>query len=172
MNLFFPLTLFGAFLAVGGESALLILQLRGRKLQKWFGRWAFPLHATITLILWFLTFIFYFLMQLADSPPFHNNLVVRCLGLVLLVFGLVLATWGFLVLGLKRSLCLNFFEEDVPVVQEHYLFHYIREPEDYGLWMVLFGLALVTGSTYNLFVAFTFVALMLPHQWLENRPLQ
>jgi protein-S-isoprenylcysteine O-methyltransferase Ste14 len=73
-------------------------------------------------------------------------------------------------LGLRRALCLNFFEENVPVIKES-LYKYIKNPADYGLWMVLVGFAIFTGSVYNLAIAVEFIIIMIPHIMLENKPL-
>jgi protein-S-isoprenylcysteine O-methyltransferase Ste14 len=110
-------------------------------------------------------------LQFERHPLFHQSIILRHLGLILLIGGAVLALWGFKLLGLKRSLGLNFFEEDVTVVQKS-LYKYVKNPEDYGLWMILLGFALLTRSTYNLVIAIEFIVIMIPHIILESRPLR
>ncbi|MFX1534606.1 MAG: methyltransferase, partial [Promethearchaeota archaeon] len=77
----------------------------------------------------------------------------------------------FKLLGLKRSLCLNFFKDDVPIVQSS-LYKYIKNPEDVGLWTMLIGFVLLTGSIYNLIIAIEFIVIMIPHERVENMPLK
>ena len=89
----------------------------------------------------------------------------------MLFSGMILAFWAFRLLGLKRSLCLNFFEENVPIVKES-LYNYIKNPLDYGLWIALIGFAIFSGSIYNLAIAVEFIIIMIPHIMLENKPLK
>lgn len=56
MSTLFVLALIFVFLTIFGESVNLILQLKGRKLTKWFGSHAFTIHMTITGGLWVITF--------------------------------------------------------------------------------------------------------------------
>jgi protein-S-isoprenylcysteine O-methyltransferase Ste14 len=93
------------------------------------------------------------------------------MGLVLLACGIVMGGWAFKLLGLKRSLCLNFFEENVPIVK-HPLYKYVKNPEDYGFLTILFGFALFTRSFYNLIIAIEFMVLLIPHMKLENKPIK
>lgn len=167
----FTLTIIFVFLTIFVESINLILQLKGRKLTKWFGKNAFNLHMISTGAFWVVTFCLIAALQLEEHPSFHNSFILRYIGLILLISGTILALWAFRLLGLKRSLCLNFFEENVPIVKKS-LYKYIKNPEDFGLWMALVGLAIFTGSIYNLVVALEFIILMIPHMRLENKPLK
>lgn len=85
----------------------------------------------------------------------------------MLISGLIVALWALKLLGIKRALCLNFFEENVPVVKRS-LYKYINNPLDYGFWIALIGFALFTGSMYNLIIAGEFIIVMIPHVMLEN----
>ncbi len=171
MNRIFILTVVFAFLAVFVESVNLILQLNGKKLTKWFGNNAFNIHMVSTGIFWLITFCLIIILQFGDHPLFHNITILKYVGLILLISGLILACWVFNLLGLKRALCLNFFEENVPVVKES-LYKYIKNPLDYGLWMALVGFAIFTESIYNLVIAVEFIIIMIPHIILENKPLK
>ncbi len=170
MNEIFLLTLIFAFLAILIESANLILQLKGRRLTKWFGKNAFSIHMITTGTFWVITFCLIVYLQFGNHPLFHSSIILKYAGLILLITGLILACWAFQLLGLKRALCLNFFEENVPVVKES-LYKYIKNPVDYGLWMALVGFAVFTRSVYNLAVAVEFIIIMIPHIVLENKPL-
>lgn len=88
----------------------------------------------------------------------------------MMVAGLCVSVWALMLLGLKRSLCLNFFEDDVPMVKKS-LYKYCENPMDYGYWVALIGFALFTGSIYNVVIAAEFIILMIPHMMLENVPL-
>ena len=171
MSVLFILTVITVFLTIFVETVLLILQLKGRKLTQWFGKYAFLIHSIITLAFWSLSFLFFFLLQFEEHPLFHNELIVKYIGVIVLVCGLVVAIWGFKLLGLKRSLCLNFFKDDVQVVKSS-LYKYIKNPEDIGLWTILIGFALLTGSIYNLIIAVEFIVTMIPHERVENMPLK
>ena len=170
MNEIFLLTLIFAFLAILVESVNLILQLKGRKLTKWFGKNAFNIHMITTGIFWAITLCLIVILQFENHPLFHSSIILKYVGLILLISGLILASWAFRLLGLKRASCLNFFEENVPVVRES-LYKCIKNPLDYGLWMVFVGLAIFTGSVYNLAIAIEFIIIMIPHIMLENKPL-
>ncbi len=89
----------------------------------------------------------------------------------MIVSGLILSVWALMLLGLKKSLCLNFFEEAVPVVKKS-LYRYCENPMDYGYWIALIGFALFTRSVYNLVIAAEFIIVMIPHMMLENIPLK
>ena len=171
MNSIFVLTIIFVFLTILAESINLILQLKGRRLTKWFGKNAFNIHMIVAGIFWVITFCIVVILQFETHPLFHDNVILRYIGLILLIFGIILASWGFKLLGLKRSLCLNFFKENVPVVKES-LYKYIKNPEDFGLWIALIGFAIFTGSIYNLAVATEFIIVMIPHILLENKPLK
>lgn len=88
----------------------------------------------------------------------------------MLIGGFTLAFWAFKLLGLKRALCLNFFEDNVPEVTES-LYKYLKNPLDYGIWMMLVGFAIFTQSIYSLVIAAEFIIIMIPHIILENKPL-
>jgi len=170
VNRIFSLTVIFAFLAIFVESANLILQLKGRRLTKWFGKNAFSIHMITTGIFWAITFCLIVILQFENHPLFHSSIVLKYVGLILLISGLILACWAFRLLGFKRALCLNFFEENVPVVKES-LYKYIKNPADYGLWIAIVGFAIFTGSVYNLAIAIEFIIIMIPHIVLENKPL-
>lgn len=165
------LTLIFVFFTILIETVVFILQLKGQKFSRWIGKSAFTIHMFITGCLWLVTFFLIFILQFKKHPHFHSSLVVKYAGLILLILGLGLAIWGFKLLGLRRSLGLNFFEEDVPVVSKR-LYKHMKNPEDYGLWIALMGFAAFTRSTYNLIIAFEFIILMIPHLMVENIPLR
>ena len=167
----FVFTVVSVFLAVSVESLVFILQLRGRKFIKWFGKNAFRIHMVITGFLWGLSFSLIVLLQFEKHPLFHHSIVLKYAGLIFLVSGLVTAVWGFKLLGIKRSFGLNFFDEDVPVVKKS-LYKSFKNPEDYGFWIALVGFALFTRSSYNLVVALEFIVLMIPHMHIENIPIK
>lgn len=171
MNITFILTIIFVFLTIFVESTNLILQLKGRRLTKWFGKNAFNFHMLTTGFFWVITFCLFVILQFEEHPLFHNNVVLRCIGLILLFSGMILAFWAFRLLGLKRSLCLNFFAENVPVVKES-VYKYIKNPLDYGLWTAFIGFAIFTGSIYNFAIAVEFIIVMIPHVMLENKPLK
>jgi protein-S-isoprenylcysteine O-methyltransferase Ste14 len=170
MSRIFILTVIFAFLAILVESANLILELNGKKLTKWFGKNAFSIHMITTGIFWAITFCLIVILQFGNHPLFHSSIILKYAGLSLLIAGLILAFWAFRLLGLKRALCLNFFEVNVPVVRES-LYKYVKNPLDYGIWMVLVGFAAFTASVYNLLIAVEFIIIMIPHIILENKPL-
>lgn len=171
MNTIFLLTSIFILLTILLESINLFLQLRGKKLTLWFGKNAFKFHILVIGSFWLITFCLIVLLQFEKHPLFHHSNILKYAGLILLLTGIILASWGFSLLGLKRSLCLNFFQEDVPVVKSS-LYKYVENPEDYGLWTALIGLALFTGSVYNLAIALEFIIIMIPHMMLENIPLK
>lgn len=171
MSSIFILTVIFVFLTILIESLNLTLQLKDRKLTKWFGKNAFNIHMIITGILWIITFCFIFALQFEEHPLFHDSVILKYVGLILLISGLILATWAFRLLGLKRSLCLNFFKENVPIVKES-VYKYIENPVDYGFWVALIGFAIFTRSIYNLAIGFEFIIIMIPHIMLENKPLK
>lgn len=159
------------FLAVSIESLVFILQIKGQKFTKWFGKNAFRIHMVITGFFWVLSFVLIFLLQFEKHSFFHHSDVLKYAGLVLLISGLATAVWGFKLLGFKRSFGLNFFDEGVPVVKIS-LYKFIKNPEDYGFWAALIGFALFTRSSSNLVIALEFIILMIPHMYIENIPLK
>ncbi len=171
MNRIFILALVFIFLTIFVEFVNLVLQLKGRKLTRWFGKHAFHVHMIITLMLWTITFCLIAILQFRGHPQFHNSIVLRYIGMFMIVSGLIVSVWALMLLGLKKSLCLNFFEEDVPMVKKS-LYRYCENPMDYGYWIALIGFALFTGSIYNLVIAAEFIIVMIPHMMLENIPLK
>jgi len=158
------------FLTIFVESINLILQLKGRKLTKFFGKNSFTIHMIITGSFWIITFFLFIIFQFEEHPLFHSNSLLRYIGLILMISGIPMALYAFKLMGLKRSLCLNFFEDNVPIIKNP-LYNYIKNPEDYGLWMTLIGFALYTGSVYNLIIAVEFIVVMIPHIILESQNL-
>lgn len=120
---------------------------------------------------WGLSFILIVLLQFGNNPRFHNANILRWSGLILLVTGLAVAIWGFMVLGIKRSFGLNFFKENVPIVKDS-IYKFVKNPEDYGLWTALAGFALFSRSSLNLAITIEFIILMIPHLMIENIPLK
>jgi len=171
MHKTFILTTIFIFLTIFVESISLMLQLKGRKLTRWLGKNAFNFHMSITLFFWVITFCLIVILQFGEHPMFHNNIIVKYIGLILLVSGLIVAIWALRLLGVKRALCLNFFEENVSVVKKS-LYKYIDNPMDYGFWIALFGFAIFTKSIYNFIIAVEFIIIMIPHSMLENKPLR
>jgi protein-S-isoprenylcysteine O-methyltransferase Ste14 len=171
MNRVFFLAIVFIFLAVFVEFVNLVLQLKGRKLNRWFGKDAFKFHMTITLILWTIAFFLIAILQFQKQPLFHNIIVLKYIGMVMVISGLIVSVWALVLLGLRRSLCLNFFEDNVPVVTKS-LYKYCENPMDYGFWIALIGFALFTGSIFNLVIAVEFIIVMIPHLMLENIPLK
>ncbi len=171
MSTLLTITIILILLTIIIETVFLILQLKGKKMTKWFGGRAFLIHSTVTLFFWGSSFFLIFLLQFENHAIFHNDSLVKFMGLILIFTGLIIAIWGFKTLGLKRSLCINFYEPQISVVKSS-LYKNIKNPEDYGLWMMLFGFALYTASIYNLIIAIEFIVLMIPHQRIENIPLQ
>jgi protein-S-isoprenylcysteine O-methyltransferase Ste14 len=171
INMIFFLTLIFIFLSIFVETIFLILQLKGNYMTKYFGERAFAIHAITTLLLWCIAAFFIVLLQLEPHPIFHEIIALTIVGIILLIIGGVISSWGYIILGLKRSLCLNFYKEDVPI-EEHKLFKYIKHPQDYGFWTLLAGFALFTGSIYNLIIFIEYVVIMVPHNLIESRPLK
>ncbi|MFX1283553.1 MAG: methyltransferase [Promethearchaeota archaeon] len=171
MSTLFTVTIILILLTILTETIFLILQLKGKRMTKWFGVHAFMIHATITIFFWGFSFFLIFLLQFEMHEYFHNNILIKLIGLISIFTGFIIAVWGFKKLGLKRSLCINFYNPQIPVVKSS-LYKYIKNPEDYGLWIMLLGFALFTASVYNLVIAFEFIILMIPHQRIENIPLK
>jgi len=166
----FYLTVLTVFITIFVESINLLLQLKSNKLSEWFGRNAFKYHLLTTIFCWLLTFSLIIILQFKAHPLFHSSIFLKYTGVLFMIGGSILSIWGFIILGIKRSLCLNFFKEGVPIVKSS-IYKYIKNPEDYGLWLALLGLAFFTGSLYNLVIALEFVVLMIPHMIIENIPL-
>ena len=170
MSQIFILAIVFVFLTILIESISLILQLKGKKITKWLGKNAFIFHASITGVFWIISVYLIIVIQFEAHPLFHNIIILNYLGLVLLVIGGVLALWAFKLLGIRRALCVNFFEDNVLVVRSS-LYKYIKNPLDIGFWTALIGFALFTGSFYNLVIAVEFIIIMYPHMLLENKKI-
>lgn len=171
MSKIFINTLIFVFLTIFVESLSLILQLKGKRLTRWFGKNAFKIHIVITGMLWIITFILVFILQFEEHPKFHDSVILKYTGLFLFGSGSIIAIWASALLGVNRLLCLNFFKEDVPIIKSS-LYKYINNPVDYGFWTALIGFAIFTDSFYNLIIAIEFIILMAPHIKLENIPLK
>ena len=170
MNKILIATVIFVFLAIFIETVFLILQIWDNRITKWFGKKSFTVHATVTILFWIIAFAFIALLQLEKHPIFHNSVLLKYSGIVLSAVGLITTLWGFRLIGLKRALCLNFYEDNVPVVTAS-LYKYIKNPIDMGFWTALIGFALFTKSTYNLIIALEFILIMIPHAKIENIPL-
>ena len=167
----FVFTVISVFLTIFIETLIFILQIKGRKFSRWIGKNAFKIHMAVVGSFWVLSFFLIVLLQFRKHPHFHNIIILKWSGLILLVTGLALAIWGFMVLGIKRSFGQNFFEDNVQVV-EGSVYKFVKNPEDYGLWAALAGLALFSRSSVNLAIALEFIILMIPHMVIENIPLK
>ena len=174
MFFIFVITAVLIFLTIAIDSVLLNLQYETDWFTDRFGeKYDFYVHSIITLFSWILTAGFLLLLQtnLDSHPNFHDIEVLFYLGWGFLIIGLVISVWGFAVLGLKRSLHLNFFRDDVPRVESS-IYGWMKNPEYNGFWFFLIGLALLTASHYNLFIAVEFIVLMIPLERIERQPLQ
>ena len=167
----FVFAVISVFLTIFIESLIFILQIKGRKFSSWFGNNAFRIHMTVVGFFWVLSFILIVLVQFGKHPHFHNIIILKWSGLIILISGLALAIWGFMVLGIKRSFGQNFFVDNVPVVKDS-VYKFVKNPEDYGLWASLAGFALFSRSSVNLAIALEFIILMIPHLMIENIPLK
>ena len=171
MNTFFLINMILVFLTIIVEFLMFYLQRKGRYMDKWFGDQAFFVHSLITLLLWTATWISIIAFQFAEHPSFHNSLSLQIFGWTLAIIGVSIATLGYKELGLRRSLGVNFYEEGTEL-EESGIYKWIKNPEENGYWIMLIGLALATDSLYNLVLAIEFIVLMIPHQKLENMPVQ
>lgn len=170
MNKILLITIIAVFLTIFIETVFLILQIWDNRITKWFGKRAFTVHSTVTILLWIVAFVFIAFLQLEKHPLFHNSMLLKYGGLVLSVAGIIISIWGLFLIGPKRALCLNFYKDNVPVVTTS-LYKYIKNPIDIGFWAALVGFALFTKSTYNLIIAIEFILIMIPHSKIENIPL-
>ena len=169
--LVFILTTILIFLAIFIEAAFLYSQWKTQWLTRKFGDKAFKIHSAITETLWTVASVGMIITLFAPNPHFHTSTIASVIGWILFGGGMVVATLGFKELGLERSLGINFFEEDVEIVESG-IYKYISEPEEYGFWVMMAGFALGTASWYVLIYAIEFVVLMIPHQKIENLPLK
>jgi protein-S-isoprenylcysteine O-methyltransferase Ste14 len=166
----FTLTIICIFLSIAVESAGLALQLKGRVLTRMFGVRAFYICAVPTLFFWTLSFICIAALQFFPSPCFHHSNLLAWAGAVLIFAGLALSIRAYALLGLRRSLCINFFDNNVARVR-HSIYRHMRNPMDTGFWIALIGFALATRSWHNAVIAAEYILLMIPHSYLENIPL-
>lgn len=171
MSTIFILTTILIALTTVVEAILLGLQLQGQRLTHWLGTHAFTFFAFVILTLWFLLLYLLILLQCEEHPLFHTSAPVRYIGLALFFVGVILAARAFLLLGVKRALCINFFVDNVPLVTGS-VYRYLKNPAHCGFLLALFSFAVYTGSWYNLAIALEFVAVMIPIIWLENKPLE
>lgn len=171
MNPIFILSVFFTFVSVLIESASLYLQWKGKKLASLFGKDAFNFHVILTLTFWGIAVWAFIALQSSAHPLFHQSIGLKYLGLVILIAGFGLFLWAFNLLGFKRSLGLNFFKDNVPLLEDS-LYKYIKNPQIIGFCMGMVGFALFTQSIYNLVIAIEVVILMFPHTKIENLPLK
>jgi len=121
--------------------------------------------------LWIITALIFTALQFQPHPGVAPRSGIIAAAVAMMLTGGAVAVGGVLILGWRRSLCLNFYEPATPVCS-HRLFRLVRHPMDYGFWLLLMGFAWLTGSYYNLLVALTWIGLMIPHQVIENWPLK
>lgn len=80
-----------------------------------------------------------------------------------------MATWGFVLIGLRQSLCLNFFER-VPVCR-HWLFATVGHPQEFGFIAMIVAFSFVTDRVDVLAVSVETSIGMLCFQRVEDLPL-
>ena len=73
----FILTTIFVFLTIFVESTNLILQLKGRRLTKWFGKNAFTIHMISTGFFWVITFCLFVILLFEEHPLFHNSIILN-----------------------------------------------------------------------------------------------
>lgn len=139
-------------------------------MNRWFGKYAFRVHAVITSILWIATFILIVIFQFEKQIIFHDSVIIRYIGLFLIIVGAFIAGDTFRIMGFKRTLCINFYRDSFDLVRTSF-YKYLDNPMDYGFWLVLTGFALFTASLYNLIIAGEFILVMIPHILIENIPV-
>ncbi|MGM0568143.1 MAG: methyltransferase [Elusimicrobiota bacterium] len=167
----FIYTCIAVFAAIFIETFMLCIQYKKNKMTEYFGDKDFKVHSLITSFLWFFMFLLFFLLQLEKHPSFHNIEIFRLAGAILLVLGLIVCLWAFLLMGIKRSLAVNFYRSNIPL-QKSGIYKYLKNPETAGLCWALIGFAFFTSSLYNIIIAFEFTILMIPHTIIENKPLR
>ena len=158
-------------LTIGVEAVFLRIQWKHQQLTKWFGENAFKVHSIVTQGLWILASAGILWLTFQPYPRFHEVRWLSILGWILTAAGMIVATAGYIKLGLDRSLGINFFKDDVPI-ETGGIYKYLSHPEEHGFWVMMIGFALGTASWYNLIFALEFILLMIPHQKIENLPLQ
>jgi protein-S-isoprenylcysteine O-methyltransferase Ste14 len=167
----FLFTIISVLLTINVETAFFVLQLKGKIMEKKFGKRAFTIHAVVTSILWTLSSLFIFLLYLEPQITFSDSIAVVIVGILILAVGMVIAICGFKALGLKRSLGVNFYQEEVGEIHAS-IYKYIKNPEDIGFWLLLIGFTMFTQSLYYLIIALEFIILMIPHEMVENLKLK
>jgi protein-S-isoprenylcysteine O-methyltransferase Ste14 len=175
MKSIFFLSLISIFVAINGETLLLVLQYKRKLLSKLFSDKAFLIHAILALFFWTIMCGLFIFLQLflVDHPKFHNNPLLAGFGFILILIGLIISVLGFYQLGLKKSLCINFYEEKYSdSVINSSIYRYFSNPEDLGLWFMLIGLTFITGSILNAILSLEFILLMISHINIENIPLK
>ncbi len=170
MNIFI-ITAAAVFTAIAVETLLLYLEYKGKRLTAWFGKKGFTIHAVTTVFLWALAGVMFLILQFEPHPEFHNIAFLKAAGGIIALAGFAVSLWAFYLMGAKRSLGINFFREEVPV-EERGIYRYLSNPEAAGLCWGFAGIALFTGSIYNLIIALEIIAIMIPHTIFENLPLK
>ena len=142
----FILTLIAVFLTFLVESVSLYLQLSAKKLTRWFGKYDFSAHALITIMFWTVMCGLIAVLQSEKHPLLHYCNILKYAGFIIFLLGLVLATWGFLLLGPRRSLGLNFFKSIVSIVLILGTMLVLRDPIFPKIPFKNYGLLLLSGA--------------------------
>ncbi|MHA1226325.1 MAG: methyltransferase [Candidatus Hodarchaeales archaeon] len=135
---------------------------------------AFLIHSLISMTLWSVNGLMVIALQLTEHPTLLNNQSLSILGNLLLVIGVIIGLWGYLTLGMTRSLHYNFFAQmksENKVVTTG-IYSYIKDPEYLGLFLILLGLTLASDSFYNFLIFVEFSILLIPLKIVEDKPLK
>ena len=168
----FLVTVITVFFSIFIECLLLYFQLKKQSLAKLFNERAFIVHRTTVTVLWVMIGGMLLALQSVKHPLFlRAGFPVECAGAALLLGGAAISTRAYLLLGAERSAHVNFFREGVPVV-ENSLYRYMKNPQYFGLGLMLAGGTLLTGSLFNLIITVEIILLLLPLGHIENMALK
>jgi protein-S-isoprenylcysteine O-methyltransferase Ste14 len=144
------------------EAALIVLQRRNGLLGRWLGKTAFWVFAFLVSAAWATAIAFFAALQLQPSPNIpYNGTLLQLSGLAAILLGAPLSASAFLALGWRRTYNIRFFEEGWDGEIRRFPYSVLRDPMYIGGALILFGMAFMLDSAYDLAIAFEVALLML-----------
>lgn len=152
------------------EGLIYWLQRDFRIYSRWFGSWAFAVHAIQLGGTWLLLggSLGYFLLQLSPTLRWHQALTLHIAGYFLFCAGILIMLWGLHDLGWQRMMKSRLFAHQEPPWIKSGIYHWLSDPMYRGSQIAMSGLSLLLASWPILLYVVEMIILQQWLIWLER----
>jgi protein-S-isoprenylcysteine O-methyltransferase Ste14 len=147
------------------------LQVKDKRVSRWFGKNAFVVQTGIHLVLMFFASYLFILAVLGSEGHFSSRYRwLEIAGFVYMMAGIIVFFWASSLLGFRQSFGSRFFGDKATIVKTS-LYKYVKNPMYSGIASIYLGFALWQNSWYGIIFAVEYAILAKILANLENRGL-